>query len=149
MKKLNILLTILMMALVSVSCESYDEAPSDFETIIGFSTAETTITFNPPLPDEPLPQVKMGMGAIYVTEASSVDRTFTVEVVADQTTVAAENYSFDANIVIPADSNEGTFVLTAFNISLTEDAEPIVIKVVAPDGLVSGQKITFALKKRV
>ncbi|RMA57917.1 hypothetical protein [Ulvibacter antarcticus] len=143
MKKINIVFAIIMIALVSVSCETYDDAPSEFEPILGFTTATGAMTFNPGQTE------KTTSATLYITDASSVDRTFTISVVESGTNVPAENYSFDSEIVILAGENEATFTITGFNLSLQVDELFLVVAPEPTSGLISGQFFTLAMKKRV
>jgi hypothetical protein len=141
MKKLKIILTIMVFAVLATSCEtSYDEYDTDRPVIIGFTKGNDNI------------KVRNGgtrtkTVTIFITEGVNVDRTFNVSVVADETEVDPENYSFDPVVVIPANERSFDLDVTGIDVSLTEEQLPLTLKVDPKDGILSGGKYTAVIFK--
>lgn len=129
MKKLSIILFLFCSA-VLVSCEEellvYDNVSGQ-----GFLQFETTRADLPvPLEGDETISVPVSVSTI-----SSSERTVTVSVVEEGTTLSAANYSF-TNAVIPANSYTGTFQVTGRNADLViGEVETVVFKL---EGLSSG-----------
>ena len=113
MKKTHILFTLFFASLMVLSCSTnYNDINSDHTEIIGFtlsSTLELPLSESTPEINFPLPY--------FVSSVSSSERTFKVVVVESE--LSEESYSFDANVVIPANERSGTIIFTALNISFT------------------------------
>ncbi len=141
MKKTYIILTLFLAALFVASCETYDEFEADRPTVAGFTLGTTlqlplsagnpTITFNVPY---------------YVSTASSSDRMLNVVVVADQTQVAPENYTFESTVLLPAGERAGTMEFVAMDVSLTNDYVPVTFAFETVPGVVSGPTADIELK---
>ena len=141
MKNIYRIFTILFVAIIVTSCSTdYDEMDSDHSDVIGFTlsvTLELPLSASNPEINFPLPY--------FVSTASSSERTFHVIVVADETEVPAESYSFDGTVVVPANERAGTILFTALNNGLTNDYAPLVLALEGP-GVSSGTKMNIALK---
>jgi hypothetical protein len=141
MKKTYIILTLLLTTLLLSSCETYDEYDAERETLVGFTlgaTLELPLSAANPVINFNLP--------FFATEASTSDRIFRVVVVASETEVASENFSFEADAVLLANERRGTLVFTAMNVSLTNDFAPIVLAFEASDNVLPGSLVRIALK---
>ncbi len=140
MKNISIVLAVFALVFTSVSCETYDDYDADRAPIIGFTQANVNI------------KVREGSTRdksvdVYISEAASVDRTFNVVVVADETEVAAENYSFTETVEILANERFGEVTITGIDVSLTEEKTPLTLQVQSGDGVISGAKVTAELFK--
>lgn len=140
MKNIKFLILILTLSVVAVSCETYDDYESPRAAVAGFTLPSSNVKV-------PADGSREKALTIFVSAASDVERTFKVEVVADQTEVAAENYSFDPNVVIPPNERSGDFILTAMDVSLTSDKTPLTLAVKSGNGIVPGGTITLSLFK--
>ncbi|GHC55263.1 hypothetical protein GCM10008083_19210 [Ulvibacter litoralis] len=142
MKNIKILFTVLILAVVAVSCDRYDDAPSEFSPIIGFTTGESIITI----------RVGDNTGTstvnLFVTDVSDSDRTFTLSVVPEGTELTNASYSFEPSVVIPAGERQTTFTFTAIDVDLTDETKTVVVGVDPVPGLTIGQKMNFELKTR-
>lgn len=140
MKNISIILAVFALVFTSVSCEKYDDYDTDRPVIIGFTKG----TDNIKVPNNSTREKKV---TIFITEAADVDRTFHVSVVADKTEVAAENYSFDADFVMPAGERFFEFVITGIDESLTDEKLGVTLKVDEKDGIISGGTFTALIFK--
>lgn len=111
MKKL-VLLCLVLLAVFS-ACE---EDPVIYDNINGKTLAKfETSAINFPIPFEGDFIVDI---PISVSTISSNERTVSVSVVEDQTDLSSDNYSFNPQVTIPANSYEGTLRVTGYNESL-------------------------------
>lgn len=141
MKKLYIIFLLLISTLFTFSCETYDEYEAERPSIIGFTlggTLQLTITPNNPSITFPV--------TFFVSESSNEERTFKVIVMDDPNGPAPENYSFDANIVIPANERRGIMPFTAMDVSLTNEYAPVELSFEMVPGLISGPTAKFELR---
>ena len=140
MKKTHILFTLFFASLMVLSCSTnYNDINSDHTEIIGFTlsaTLELPLSESTPEINFPLPY--------FVSSVSSSERTFKVVVVESE--LSEESYSFDANVVIPANERSGTIIFTALNISLTNEYKPLVLGFEATPEISSGTQMNIALK---
>jgi len=130
----------MILAIFASSCETYDDYDTDRPVVIGFTLSNSNVKI-------PNGGTRDKSVDVFISEAASVDRTFTVSVIADQTELAAENYSFDATLLIPANERFAQFVLTGIDMSLTTDKLPLTLQVNPKDGILSGGKITYLIFK--
>lgn len=141
MKKTYIILMLLISTLFTFSCETYDDFGAERPTIIGFTlggTLQLTITPNNPSITFPV--------TFFVSETSNVERTFQVIVKDIPNGPAPENYSFDANIVIPANERRGIMPFTAMDVSLTNEYAPLELGFEATPGVLAGPTAKFELR---
>ena len=140
MKKTHILFTLFFASLMVLSCSTnYNDINSDHTEIIGFTlsaTLELPLSESTPEINFPLPY--------FVSSVSSSERTFKVVVVESE--LSEESYSFDANVVIPANERSGTIIFTALNISLTNEYKPLVLGFEATPEISTGTQMNIALK---
>lgn len=141
MKIFNIILTLVTIAVISVSCETYDDYDADRTTVVGFPANSTNI-FNVPeggtKDSNPL--------IIFATDVSNTDRTYKVVVVDDLTDTPSENYTFDPNVVIPAGSRETTFIVTAVDNSLTNEKVTVTLEIEGGPNVVSGGRMQVSMR---
>jgi hypothetical protein len=141
MKKAYIFTLILALSTLTSCNTSYDDYEEDRGSTIGFTlgaTLELPVSSTNPIVDFPIP--------CFVTNASNIERTFEVIVVQEETDVAAENYSFNAMVTIPANERKGTLYFTAMNVSLTSEYQPLIIAFKADENTVSGRRASIALR---
>lgn len=114
----------LLIALVFASCGDADTAVYDGET-----AKQTFISFDQEVYTLPIEADATGELVITVNSStkSSEDRSFSVNVIAEETTASAETYSVPATIVIPADSYQGTLTITGTDVDL-EEAKVLTIE---------------------
>ena len=152
MKKINILFTFVVLALVMVSCESYDDYNADRKTVVGFSVPSKNINNIPAGPDGRSTTVDL-----VTSDVSSVDREFKV------TTIPAlleeanppfvetnpENYTYDATVTILANTRTGVITVTGFANSIVDErGEFFTLAIEGGGNVVSGGRTTIKLKKR-
>jgi hypothetical protein len=141
MKKAHILISLFIVALFATSCETYEDYDTERGAVIGFTLGtdfEISVSEGSPLIDFPIPY--------FVSESSSSERTFQVVVVAEETEVASENYSFDSMVVVPANERSGTLLFSAMDISLTNEFAPLVLAFEASSTVTSGSPVRIFLK---
>ena len=141
MKKVYIIFTLLFVTLFVSSCETYEDYNTERGAVIGFTLGvdlELTLSDSNPIIVFNIPY--------FVSDASSSDRTFQVVVIAEESDVASENYSFDAAVVVPANERLGTFEFTAMDISLTNEFAPLVLAFEETATVTSGSRVHIFLK---
>lgn len=83
---------------------------------------------------------------IFTTEVSGSERTFGIAVVADETD--ATGYTVPSSVTIPANSNVGTFTVTANGPDIDPaNGNKIVVEMTDSDGSLFGDPITINLKQ--
>lgn len=140
MKNISIILAVFALVFTTISCDTYDDYETDRPAVIGFTAAQVNIK----VPNESTRDKSVN---IFISESSSVDRTFNINVVADETEVAPENYSIASSVTIPANERVGEFTITGIDVSLTGDKLPLTLEVAPTDGLVVGAKVTAYIFK--
>jgi hypothetical protein len=140
MEKIKIFFTVIAIVIVTSACESYDEYDTDRATIAGFTLTNTNFKI-------PSGGTRDKEITIFVSDVANSDRTFTVSVVSEDTEVAAENYTFNPTVVIPANERSTDFTLTGIDVSLTEEKLPLTLKIDATNGVVSGGRLTAQIYK--
>jgi len=70
---------------------------------------------------------------VYATQTSGAEKTFDVEVIADNTTANTESYDVPATLTIPANSNKGTITVTAIDDNLGEAPVTLELKISSSD----------------
>ena len=142
MKKIHIIFTLFLAVILVTSCStSYNDIDENHSDVIGFTISanlELPLSENNPEINFPLPY--------FVSNATSFERTFNVIVVAEETDLPEESYSFDAAIVVPANERSGQFVFTALNISLTNEYQPLVLAFESTSDIASGKRMYIFLK---
>lgn len=149
MKKFNILITLVVLSLFVVSCESYDDFDADRKTVVGFTVAEKNIN-NIPEGGE-----RSSTLDLFVSDISAEDRDFRIVVIPTiltdpeiQTETNPENYSFDEFVTIPANTNRGEITVTGIDISIEDpEGEYFSLAVEGGGNTVSGGRVTIRLRQ--
>lgn len=140
MKNLKYIITILVIAVLAVSCETYDDFDQDRLPVVGFTSAVGGI--NATVPEDGTLDKEVN---VFVSDVSSSERTFSVLINEEGTELGSENYTF-GNIVIPANERGGIFVVTFSDVSITPDYQPVSFRVDNSSGVVSGSEITLQVR---
>jgi len=142
MKNITKSVTILAVLMFVTSCSTnYDDFNSVRNDTIGFTisaTLELPLSQNTPEINFPL--------TYFVSTSSSEERTFNVVVVEEDSDLPPESYSFDASVVVPANERSGVLVFSAYNINLTNEYRPLVLKFESSSEVTSGNRMNIALK---
>lgn len=140
MKNIKLIISVLLITFLAASCETYDDYSTARPVIVGFTKGNDN--------------VKVSNGGtrdrkvdIFISEAANVDRTFNVSVVADGSTAAAENYTFESTVVIPANERTFEFTFTGIDVSLSDEKTQVTLRVDPKDGVLSGGTYTAVLFK--
>jgi len=141
MKNLKYIVTILAIALVAVSCETYDDFDQDRLPVVGFTSAEGGPNAIVPAGGTLEKQIN-----VFASDVSSNERTFAVLINEEITELGPENYTF-GNIVIPANQRTGLFTVTFTDVSLTSDFQPVRFKVDDSSGVVAGSEISIQVRR--
>jgi hypothetical protein len=140
MKKVNILIVILAIALVAVSCESYDDYDTDRMTTVGF----VTLTKNLSVPEG---GSKTDSVKVFVSDLSNVARTFEVITVAPDTLPTdPENYTFENTVTFPPNTREVMFGVTAIDNSIDDTRRYFRIAIKPEPNIVSGGRSQIGVK---
>lgn len=152
MKKINIIITFVVLALFVVSCETYDDYNTDRKTVIGFSKDSDNIN-NIPEGDE---RTRTFTDVLFVSDIADVDREFKViviptilpEAVPLATATNPENYTFEAIVIIPANSQRGSFTVTGIDNSIEDErGEYFSVAIEGGGNVVSGGRFTVRLRQ--
>lgn len=145
MKKINIIITFVVLALTVVSCETnYDDYNADRKTVIGFSIPSKNIN-NVPQGGERSSTVDL-----FVSDMVDVDRQFNIISIPalEAPATAPENYSFDATVTIPANTRVGTITVTGIGNSInTPSGEFFALAVEGGGNVVSGGRISIRVRQ--
>ena len=140
MKKIFLVLTLIVSAAFVTSCEvDNNDFESERGSTIGFTIPDQDVSINPG-------QTINFPVAYFVTSVSTEDRTFALEVVAEETEITADNYSFESEVVIPAGERRGSTFFALTNNSLPEEFGTLVIQFASTANTTSGKRATFNLK---
>lgn len=140
MKKIFLVVTLIMSISLVTSCETdYNDYESERGNTIGFTFPDQQVSINPG-------QTINFPVAYFVTSVSSEDRTFSLEVVAEETDITPDNYSFDSELVIPAGERKGTGFFALTNNSLPVEFGKLVVQFVPTSDITSGKRAIFELK---
>ena len=146
MKNIKFLILILAVAVVSVSCETYDDYDTDRLPAVGFTAKNKNINSIRPGTE------KSTTIDVFASDVSTSDRTFdviTVPILDTETNppAAAENFSFDSTVTIPANTRVGTMTITGIGVSLPS-GERVYFKLAidSDPSVVAGGQILIALR---
>src|SRR5690606_7563301 len=117
---------ILMLLFVVAACDETVDP-----TIYGGSESDRTfLSFSTNVYD--LPVVIDDTGSVEIvlnsSSVSSVDRTYAISIVEEETTAAADMYVLPATITIPAGSHQGTMVVQGIDNNVESEAMNLVIE---------------------
>lgn len=141
MKKVNILIVILTIALVAVSCETYDDYNTERKTVVGFTVATKNIN------GVPEGGTKSTTVDLFVSDLSSADRTYTViSQPVDSLGTAAENYTFDPSVTFLANTRVATIEVVAVDNSITEERSFFKLAIQGGEDVVSGGVVVVGIR---
>ncbi len=141
MKKVNILIVILTIALVAVSCETYDDYNTDRKTVVGFITPTKNIN------NIPEGGSKTDSVSLFVSDLSSSPRTFTVTTIpVDTLPTAPENFTFESTVTFPANTREVKFGVTAVDNSIDDTRRFFRLAIQGEANVVSGGRALIGVK---
>lgn len=141
MKKVNILIVILTIALVAVSCETYDDYNTDRTTVTGFILATQNIN------NVPEGGTKSLTVELYVSDVASSDRTFSIVAkAADSLGTAPDNYTFDSTVTFLANTQKSSIEIIAVDNSITDDRTFFKLAVEGNEETISGNPILIGVR---
>lgn len=129
MKKILILFTILLSAIVITNCSTNEDVAAITEiNYIGF---ETVFEIKADIINPGVHEVKVS-----TSNTTSADRVFNISVDFDLTTSDPSSYSIPATVTVPANSNIGTFNIEAIGANVNESGDDmLVLKFEEKEGL--------------
>lgn len=145
MKNIKFLILTLTIALVAVSCESYDDYETDRDTIVGFVKKSENIN------SVPEGGTKSAEVEVFASDVSNVDRTFGIIALPipdpeNNPPTDAENYTFDSTVVIPANERIGVITVTAIDVTLTKDREYFMLGIKEGSDYIAGGSTKIGIK---
>lgn len=152
MKKINIIITFVALALFAVSCETYDDFNAERKTVVGFTSPVDNNVNNIEIGGE---RERTFNNVLFVSDIADVDREFKVMViptileVADPPYVSTnpENFSFDATVTIPANTQLGSITVTGFGKSIVDErGEYFSLAIEGGGNVVSGGRFTVRVR---
>lgn len=84
---------------------------------------------------------------VFTTQMLGSDRTFSIEVAEDATTVNSENFTVPESVTVPANSNEGEFTVSVSDNSLGLDPETLSLKIGKNEGVFTSEPLTVTIQK--
>lgn len=142
MKNLKYIITILAIAIVAVSCETYDDYDEERLAVVGLTTAVGGPNAIVPVGGTIDKEIN-----VYVSDVSSVERSFSIAIDDEVTELGSESYTF-GNAVIPANQRTGILTVTFSDVNLTSAFQPVRFKVDSSSGaFVSGSEITIQVRR--
>ncbi|MBV1924873.1 MAG: DUF4843 domain-containing protein [Flavobacteriaceae bacterium] len=113
MKNIYLILTVVLSSLLMTSCDvDHDNYDLDRGSLVNFVEALQIVIV-------PAGENSTDLEIQFISsDIVATDRTFQVSVVSEETTIDAENYSFNSSVVMPANNNSATFTFTAIDVSL-------------------------------
>ena len=141
MKKVNILLVILAIAVVAVSCETYDDYNTDRKTVVGFITPTKNLN------SIPEGGSKTDSVSLFVSDISSSPRTFTVTTVpVDTLPTAPENFTYDSTVTFPANTREAKIGVTAIDVTIDDTRRFFQLAIEGEGNVVSGGRSLIGVR---
>ena len=138
MKKYNHILLIIMVLFIFNGCS---EDTKDTDTFNYVTFESSTFPFGVDPEGSASKEIK-----VYTANLSGSDRTFNISVVSDQT--SATGYTVPATVIVPANSNVGTFTVSANGPDIDPaEGNTIVIQFASESGLFIGEPITILLEQ--
>ncbi|MFT6687285.1 MAG: hypothetical protein ACJAX7_000283 [Saprospiraceae bacterium] len=141
MKNIAKILVLMVVVFTTYSCsEEYDDYNADTESIVGFADLLG------------IAQVPLGEETVDIeieflsSDIASTERSFQVIVVAEGTNIAAENYTFNSSVTLPANQQSGTFIFTAVDVSLTDDFGDVFLGFESNDLAISNSQINIKVR---
>lgn len=150
MKKLKYITLILTIALVSASCESYDDYPEDRPSYVGFARLNMNINGVGDTGSTKTAEVEL-----FISDASTSDRTFTITDVEiddpeDFPPTDRENFDYETSVTIPAGERKGVLTVTGINTTLSSNRTFFRLSIVDDNPSVllgAASTITIGLRK--
>ncbi|WP_045032986.1 hypothetical protein [Draconibacterium sediminis] len=84
---------------------------------------------------------------VYTTQIQGSSRTFDLVVREELTTAAAGAYSIPETVTVPANLNVGEFTVTISDVNIPSEGVEAVVAIVAEDGVLTGENLTFEITK--
>jgi hypothetical protein len=141
MKKINIIITIVVLALFVVSCETYDDYNTDRAAVAGFLKRTENIN------NVPSGGTRERTVDLYISDISSSDRTFPIiAIAADTLATGPENYTFDSTVTFPANTREASIQVVAVDNTITNERSFFILSLDGGEDAVSGTQILIGLR---
>ncbi len=145
MKNIKFLFLILAVAVVSVSCETYDDYETPRDTVVGFTLSTKNINRIPE------GGTKSETVTVFASDVSSAARTYNVVVVPIldpeiNVPTAPENYTFDSTVTIPANERIGEITVTGIDVTVSDERTYFQLAIEGGSDVVSGGEILIGLK---
>ena len=136
------------LAVITTSCESYDDYDTDRTTIVGFTRQNMNINGVGDTGSTKSAEVE-----VYVSDISTSDRAFNITHIEIDDTEAfpptdRENFDYDQTVTIPAGKSVGSFTVTGINHTLTSERKYFRLTIEPDPNLIIGAPtITIGLRK--
>lgn len=143
MKHILRLVFLLLLTSPFLSCDDYEDFEEDRDTVVGFSGVggSSNVNLNPGASRDKTADV-------YVSDVSNSERSFGIEIDAEVNEITSDNFTFDSQVVIPANERTGEITLTVTNNSLPVESQIIAIKIVDSPNYVTGENASVKSKTR-
>ncbi|PKG42212.1 hypothetical protein [Psychroflexus sp. MES1-P1E] len=143
MKHILRLVFLLLLTSPFISCDDYEDFEEDRDTVVGFVGigGSSNVNLNPG-------DSRDKTAEVFVSDVSNSERSFGIEIDTAENEITTDNFTFDAQVVIPANERTAEVTITVTNNSLPEEAQRIVLKVVDSPSYVTGGRATLNSKSR-
>jgi|AntRauMFilla1563_2_1112583.scaffolds.fasta_scaffold00037_11 hypothetical protein len=138
MKHISRLIVLLLLTSPFISCDDYEDFEQDRDTAVGFSrvVGSSNVNLAPGNSREK-------KAIVFVSDVSNSERSFGIEIDTALNKITTDNFTFDAQVVIPANERTAEITITVTNNSLPEESERIVLKIVDSPNYVTGGRATL------
>jgi hypothetical protein len=82
---------------------------------------------------------------VYTTQKTGSDRTFAINVLADESSADLAAYDVPASVTVPANSNVGTFTVGISDVNIGENGSTVVLDIQAQEGVFKGEPTTITI----
>lgn len=125
------IVSFILVCVLLVSCEQDPVIFDQSQTLIEFENTELNLFVEPE-----------GTGSVTasltVSSSSESERSFSVSLIADETTADPESYSFASTIVVPANSYIGTLTINGVDNNVEIAPKPLVLRINEGDDFLVG-----------
>ncbi|AFU67996.1 hypothetical protein P700755_001024 [Psychroflexus torquis ATCC 700755] len=133
MKHISRLIVLLLLTSPFISCDDYEDFEEDRDTVVGFSRVLGSSNVNLDPGDS-----RDKTAVVFVSDVSNSERSFGIEIDTEENEITTDNFTFDSQVIIPANERTAEITITVTNNSLPIESQRIAIKIVNSPNYVTG-----------
>ena len=140
MKKITYILVLFLIAFTFNNCSEEVDGTADLNFI---SFERGPVDFGVELGGSSEKEIK-----VYTTQITGADRTFNINVNADMSTADPAAYTVPSSVTVPANSNEGSFMINMSDLNISGDGETLVLELeAAEENIYMGEPIALNIRQ--